>query len=158
MVTCIPHTPIVLTSALEALRGGSSPAGECNTKLQWYRDRRTRGAICPDMTPRWRDGMDGDLSDESENLGNFRRWRPCKNGAQACAYLGDPVVKQRRHQVKGEVGLSAIQCMELQDRQDYYTPRRLDCGGHRETKATRLSAREGARVKTLTPPYPLISY
>ncbi|KAL3198744.1 hypothetical protein MRX96_044294 [Rhipicephalus microplus] len=25
--------------------------------------------------------MDGDLSDESENLGNFRRWRPCKKRA-----------------------------------------------------------------------------
>ncbi|KAH7939736.1 hypothetical protein HPB52_016742 [Rhipicephalus sanguineus] len=34
----------------------SSPVGECNTELQWWRDRRSRCAICPDMTPRWRDG------------------------------------------------------------------------------------------------------
>nr|XP_037272545.1 LOW QUALITY PROTEIN: SH3 and multiple ankyrin repeat domains protein 3-like [Rhipicephalus microplus] len=34
--------------------------------------------------------MDGDLSDESENLGNFRRWRPCKKRRRNCG-LSRPV-------------------------------------------------------------------
>ncbi|XP_049512063.1 uncharacterized protein LOC119464580 isoform X7 [Dermacentor silvarum] len=34
--------------------------------------------------------MDGSLSDESENLGNFRRWRPCKKRRRNCG-LSRPV-------------------------------------------------------------------
>ncbi|XP_049274460.1 SH3 and multiple ankyrin repeat domains protein 1 isoform X4 [Rhipicephalus sanguineus] len=34
--------------------------------------------------------MDGDVSDESENLGNFRRWRPCKKRRRNCG-LSRPV-------------------------------------------------------------------
>lgn len=103
--------------------------------------------------------LESETSTESVD-GALRRFIDCKrprfNGAQACARLGDPGVKQRRHHVKGEVGLSAIHSTKMQDRQDY-TARSLGCGAA-EKRREHGYQRERARVKTLTPPLLLISY